>query len=126
MTPTTRKGFFTALAAALTAALAKAQTTIITPCRPKLVWEGQVPLCNGQCPQPDCGYRAPAFYSKDYSWSPQQSGIDYPDSAARRAEWDELTGAAAVVMLLTYRKARARSTASSRSGGAPSSPRLSP
>jgi hypothetical protein len=104
MTPTTRKGFFTALAAALTAALAKAQTTIITPCRPKLVWEGQVPLCNGQCPQPDCGYRAPAFYSKDYSWSPQQSGIDYPDSAARRAEWDELTGAGEV-RWLPYREA---------------------
>lgn len=83
MTMITRKGFFTALAAALTAALAKAQTTIITPCRPKLVWEGQVPLCNGQCPQPDCGYRAPGFPKRELHWDEiekwEQPGVLYWD-----------------------------------------------
>lgn len=65
---TTRKGFFTALAAALAATWARAQSIIITPCRPKLVWEGQPALCNGQCPQPDCGYRAPGFPAVAANW----------------------------------------------------------
>lgn len=60
MTPNlTRSGFFAAIAAALSAVLARAQT-IITPCRPKLVWGDQKQaLCNGQCPNPECDYMAP-------------------------------------------------------------------
>jgi len=53
----TRFAFFTALFSAIAA---KAQT-IITPCRPRLVWGEQLPLCNGQCPNPECNYIAPAF-----------------------------------------------------------------
>jgi hypothetical protein len=68
MTTTTKRGFFTALVAAAAAAIAKAQTTIITPCRPKIQWGGQIPLCNGQCPQPDCGYRAPEFPKRELHW----------------------------------------------------------
>lgn len=64
---TTRKGFFTALLTIATATIAKAQQTIITPCRPKIQWGNQIPLCNGQCPQPDCGYRAPEFYKRSYA-----------------------------------------------------------
>lgn len=62
-----RKGFFSGLAAMASAIIAKAQTNnspqavVITPCRPKIQWGQQPPLCNGQCPQPDCGYRAPEF-----------------------------------------------------------------
>lgn len=61
-----RKGFFSGLAAMASAIIAKAQNsgqaaTIITPCRPKIQWGNQPSLCNGQCPQPDCGYRAPEF-----------------------------------------------------------------
>jgi len=63
MTTTTKRGFFTALMAAAAAAIARAQTTIITPCRPKIQWGGQIPLCNGQCPNPECAYRAPEFES---------------------------------------------------------------
>lgn len=40
--------------------------TIITPCRPKLQWSGQIPLCNGQCPNPECAYRAPEFENKRF------------------------------------------------------------
>lgn len=73
---TTRKGFFTALLAIATAAIAKAQQTIITPCRPKIQWGGQIPLCNGQCPNGECGYRAPPF--------PQR-----PNEIAGHPEWGD-------------------------------------
>lgn len=65
-----RKGFFSGLLAMASAIIAKAQTsgpgaTIITPCRPKIQWGNQLPLCNGQCPQPDCGYRAPELPKRE-------------------------------------------------------------
>ena len=67
---TTRKGFFAALGAVLTAALARAQEIIITPCRPKLVWgnDGRPPLCNGQCPNPECDYMAPELPKRELHW----------------------------------------------------------
>lgn len=42
--------------------------TIITPCRPKLQWSSQVPLCNGQCPNSECAYRAPEFPAFAANW----------------------------------------------------------
>lgn len=67
-TPTTRKGFFLGLGAAISAALVKAQEIIITPCRPKLIWgnDGRPPICNGQCPNPECDYMAPPLYKRSY------------------------------------------------------------
>lgn len=57
----TRTAFFSALSALLATVAAKAQSTIITPCRPKIAWGNQVPLCNGQCPNPECDFRAEPF-----------------------------------------------------------------
>lgn len=55
----TRFGFFGALLAAIAA---RAQEMIvITPCRPKIAWGQQTPLCNGQCPNPECDYTAPPW-----------------------------------------------------------------
>jgi len=73
----TREGFFVALGAVLTAALARAQEIIITPCRPKLVWgnDGRPPLCNGQCPNPECDYMAPPLYKRSYA-----KPVQTPDS----------------------------------------------
>jgi len=85
MTTITKRGFFTALIAAVAAAIAKAQTTIITPCRPKIQWGGQIPLCNGQCPNPECGYRAPEFENKRYAY-----GIKITDQAGVSATYDRL------------------------------------
>lgn len=56
-----RKTFFTTLSALLVTVAAKAQSTIITPCRPRIRWGEQIPLCNGQCPNPECDYRADPF-----------------------------------------------------------------
>lgn len=56
-----RGGFFAAVLALITAKLARAQNTVITPCRPKLRWGDQLPLCNGQCPNDGCDYMAPPF-----------------------------------------------------------------
>ena len=99
-----RKGFFSGLLAMASAIIAKAQTssgpgaTIITPCRPKIQWGNQLLLCNGQCPNPECSYRAPVFYRKDYSWHVTQNGIPVPPDqvATRKAEWDELFAAGEV------------------------------
>lgn len=60
----TRFGFFGALLAAIAA---KAQEIVITPCRPKIAWGQQTPLCNGQCPNPECDYTAPPLYKRSYS-----------------------------------------------------------
>lgn len=67
-----RHNFFSTLSSLIGAFLvtitAKAQSaTIITPCRPKLQWQNQTPLCNGQCPNSDCAYRAPSFEKKNYA-----------------------------------------------------------
>ena len=56
-----RGGFFAAVLALIAAKLARAQNTVITPCRPKLRWGDQLPLCNGQCPNDNCDYMAPPF-----------------------------------------------------------------
>lgn len=68
-----RHNFFSTLSSLIGAFLvtitAKAQSaTIITPCRPKLQWQGQTPLCNGQCPNSECAYRAPEFPKKVLTW----------------------------------------------------------
>jgi len=54
-----RSAFFLALFAPI---LAWAQTTI-TACRPKLTWGQPTPLCNGQCPNPECDYMAPPWHA---------------------------------------------------------------
>lgn len=54
----TRTAFFSALSALLATVAAKAQSTIITPCRPRIRWGEQIPLCNGQCPNPECDFKA--------------------------------------------------------------------
>jgi len=64
MKPISRFAFLGTFLATITA---WAQT-IITPCRPKLQWSGQLPLCNGQCPNPECAYRAPEFPKKTLTW----------------------------------------------------------
>lgn len=58
-----RKAFFASLSALLVTITGKlfGQTTVITPCRPKIRWGSQIPLCNGQCPNPECDYRADSF-----------------------------------------------------------------
>ena len=62
-----RGGFFAAVLALITAMvsrLSSAQDIVITPCRPKLRWGDPPPLCNGQCPNPDCDYMAPPLPEK--------------------------------------------------------------
>lgn len=69
MYTTTRLGFLAGLWGLAGAALAKAQEMIvITPCRPKIQWGQQTPLCNGQCPQEGCDYMAPQFPKRDLHW----------------------------------------------------------
>jgi len=67
MKPISRFAFLGTFLATITA---WAQT-IITPCRPKLQWSGQIPLCNGQCPNPECAYRAP-------EWRPGSDNTNQP------------------------------------------------
>lgn len=57
----TRTAFFSTLSALLATVAAKAQSIIITPCRPKIAWGQQIPLCNGQCPNPECDHREKPF-----------------------------------------------------------------
>jgi len=57
----TRTAFFSSLSALLATVAAKAQSTIITPCRPRIRWGEQIPLCNGQCPNPECDFKAPPW-----------------------------------------------------------------
>ena len=62
----TRTAFFSTLSALLATVAAKAQSTIITPCRPRIRWGEQIPLCNGQCPNPECDFKAdPWAWEKD-------------------------------------------------------------
>lgn len=58
-----RKAFFASLSALLVTITGKAQTTL-TPCRAKLTWGNQLPLCNGQCPNPECNHWAEPFPAK--------------------------------------------------------------
>lgn len=71
----TRTAFFSALSALLATVAAKAQSTIITPCRPRFRWGEQIPLCNGQCPTPDCDFKAPP-------WKWDQNRVTDPHTAA--------------------------------------------
>lgn len=81
MKPISRFAFLSTFLATITA---WAQT-IITPCRPKLQWSGQLPLCNGQCPNPECAYRAPEFENKRYAY-----GVKITDQDGVSATYDRL------------------------------------